>query len=98
MTAVPEPRREPRTVFEVREVESREALHAWARAHGVRVRYLGSTWQHEEVYGAQQGTQVRVCRTPWEHHRPHPVVWRSPLEALPLDKLPSIPRQRTPTP
>ncbi|WDZ90804.1 hypothetical protein [Nocardiopsis sp. HUAS JQ3] len=98
MTAVPEPRREPRTVFEVHEVESREALRAWARAHRVRVRYLGSTWQHEEVYGAQKGTQVRVCRTPWEHHRFHPIVWRSPLEALPLEKPPSTPRQCTPTP
>lgn len=74
-----------RTVLDLHEVPTMAGLRAWARAHGVRVRHLGSTWEHQEVYGARKGAQMRVCRTERDVYRPHPGVWRSPLEHLPTE-------------
>ncbi|WP_435110692.1 hypothetical protein [Nocardiopsis synnemataformans] len=74
-----------RTVLELHEVPTMTGLRVWARAHGARVRYLGSTWERQEVYGARKGAQMRVCRTGWDVYRQHPVVWRSPLEHLPTE-------------
>ncbi|MFL1377870.1 hypothetical protein [Nocardiopsis protaetiae] len=79
------------TVLDLREVPNLPALRAWASAHGATVRYLGPTGDHEEVYGARRGAQMRVCRTPWENTRLHPVMWRSPLETLP-----AVPESPTP--
>jgi hypothetical protein len=72
-----------RTIFEVHEVADMAELRRWAAAHGARVRYLGSTLNHQELYGAQRGNQLRVCRTEWESLRLHPISWASPLEHLP---------------
>jgi hypothetical protein len=71
------------TVLDLHEVPDLTALRAWASAHGAKVLYLGPTGDHEELYGACRGAQVRVCRTEWEYGRLHPVVWKSPLERLP---------------
>lgn len=73
----------PRTVCDIKELPDRAALTVWARARGVRVRYLGPTLEGHPVYGATYGPLTRVAR---EHRRdPHPrqLVWHSPLEHLP---------------
>ncbi|GAA0976176.1 hypothetical protein Q7689_00940 [Nocardiopsis tropica] len=72
-----------KTVLELRELENLAALRTWARAHGAQVRYMGTTGDHEEMFGARRGAQLRVCRAPYDPCRVHPVIWRSPLETLP---------------
>ncbi|WP_304455981.1 hypothetical protein [Nocardiopsis sp. YSL2] len=72
-----------RTVVEVHEVADMADLRQWASAHGAKVRYLGPTRDHQELYGARRGPQIRVCRTEWEGARRHPFSWKSPLEHLP---------------
>ncbi|MDT0327059.1 hypothetical protein [Nocardiopsis lambiniae] len=71
----------PRTVFEVRETETRNALWRWAHQLGVTIHHLGSDIEGREVYGAMLGPHLRVCRTAPE--RLHPARWVSPLEQLP---------------
>jgi hypothetical protein len=44
---------------------------------------MGTTGDHEEMFGARRGAQLRVCRAPYDPSRVHPVIWRSPLETLP---------------
>ncbi|WP_198658977.1 hypothetical protein [Nocardiopsis sp. FIRDI 009] len=74
----------PRTVFEVRETETRSALWRWAHQFGVTIHHLGSVIEGREVYGAMLGPHLRVCRTAQE--RLHPVRWVSPLEQLPRSR------------
>ncbi|MFV2195535.1 hypothetical protein [Nocardiopsis sp. LOL_012] len=69
----------PRTVCDIRTLPTKDALRAWAREHGARVRWMGATLDGGEVWGATRGVVTRVCVTAPDG-RPHPAVWRSPLE------------------
>ncbi|MFW6641606.1 hypothetical protein ACOALZ_16380 [Nocardiopsis algeriensis] len=69
-------------VCDIRQVPDLEALRAWARSHGARVRYLGPTLERHPVYAATRGHVTRVAVVPERDPHLCPLVWVSPLENL----------------
>lgn len=78
--------------WRIEELPTLDELHAWADERGVQLRYLGPTLESHPVYGALciSGGTAEVRVVVLEGRDPHhpPLVWRSPLENLPLAELP----------
>ncbi|MFE3461392.1 hypothetical protein ACFXKD_27930 [Nocardiopsis aegyptia] len=77
---------------DLEEVPSLADLKRWASVHDTSVRCLGATLEGLAVYGATKGPITRVTIT--DHPGPHPVVWKSPLAAVPAPRA----ETRTPAP
>ncbi len=70
-----------RHVCDIREFPSIQTLGFWAHTRRVPLRYLGPTLEGRAVYAATSGHTTRVAITAGRDPHPHPLVWRSPLEA-----------------
>lgn len=68
-------------VFEVRTLSDLPELTSWAAARGLgQPRYLGPDLTHHPVWGAADGTRVRVAVGAERDPHPAPARWVSPLE------------------
>ncbi|MFV2194958.1 hypothetical protein [Nocardiopsis sp. LOL_012] len=72
---------------DIRRLPDLPALDRWAARHRTRVRWLGATLEGGEVWGTTHGVTTRVCVTAPDG-RPHPPIWRSPLEPRPAAEPP----------